>query len=79
MKEYSIEKVEAKRMTSVTCDVCKKNYKFEGCEYLEAQEFHSIEFEGGYSSVFGDGNLVQADICQHCLEDLLGDYLRITE
>jgi len=63
------------------CDVCKKGYPLEGNEKntFEIQEFHHIRFEGGYGSVFGDCSEVKCDICQHCLEKLVGKYLRIDE
>jgi len=44
----------------------------------EHQERIAIRFRAGYESVFGDGNLVEADFCQHCLKDLLGQWLRVT-
>lgn len=45
----------------------------------ELQERIAIRFRAGYGSLFGDGNLVEADICQHCLQEVFGKYLRITE
>ena len=70
-------------MTSKTCDVCKRTYFFaddydsRGINELEL--FHHIEFDGGYGSVFGDGNIVSLDICQHCLKEKLGSYMRIRD
>jgi hypothetical protein len=68
---------------TITCDVCGKKY-FERKEdgnanhddAIEIQEFHCIDFVGGYGSVFGDGNRIKCDICQHCLKKLLGEYLK---
>lgn len=45
---------------------------------FEYQERLAIRFRAGYDSVFGDGNLVEADLCQHCVKEVLTDYLRIT-
>lgn len=48
-------------------------------DHDEDQERVSIDFTAGYASVFGDGNRVQADLCQHCVKKVLGRWLRITE
>jgi hypothetical protein len=32
---------------------------------------------GGYSSIFGDGNSVSIDLCQGCLKQNLGPWLRV--
>ena len=34
-------------------------------------KFHHIDFFGGYGSVFGDGNRLKVDICQHCLKKII--------
>jgi len=60
---------------SLACDVCKKEYNYEK-DILEVQEFLQVYFEGGYSSILGDGSKMQADICQYCVKKLLGKYLR---
>lgn len=72
MEMQMVETVEA-----IECDVCKRRWKTEGDDIMEVQEFHHINFVGGYDSVFGDSMCVRLDICQHCLKDLLGKYLRI--
>lgn len=70
--------VETQKETSITCDVCGKEYSIDdGVDVFEAQEFLRIDFTGGYDSVFGDGTKVQAEICQHCLKKRLGKYLRL--
>lgn len=38
----------------------------------------SLSFTGGYTSVFGDGAEISIDLCQQCLKDVLGPWLRIT-
>lgn len=45
-------------------------------------EFHeciSIDLKAGYASIFGDGNDVQIDLCQHCLRAVLGPWLRVSD
>ena len=64
-------------MTSITCNICKTWYDAD--DYADTQEFTHINFRAGYGSVFGDGNSVELDICQYCLRDHLGKYLRIKE
>jgi antitoxin CcdA len=64
-------------LTGIICDVCKKSFDIKDEEgIMEAQEFHYINFMGGYGSVFGDGVNVKLDICQHCLNEKLGKYLK---
>lgn len=76
---------EKKITVSITCDVCKKTYNTNALEayatedIFELQEFTHIKSNGGYGSVFGDGDDIECDICQHCLKEKLGDFIRITE
>jgi antitoxin CcdA len=70
------ELVTIKCGVSYTCDRCKKVYEMDTCQ--EIQEFLHINFVGGYSSVFGDEATVSADICQHCLKELIGSFCIIT-
>ena len=37
----------------------------------------SIGFDAGYDSIFGDGNRVELDLCEPCLRDTLGTWLRV--
>ena len=65
------ETIEAKTETIIgyKCSRCGREvYEF---DIMEFQEFHHIDFVGGYGSVFGDGNRVRCDICQHCLKDII--------
>lgn len=76
----TIKKVDTKKdeLVSIMCDKCQKVYSVEDDEEdcrLELQEFHRIEFTGGYSSVFGDETKVECDICQHCLHDMIKDFM----
>ena len=74
MKIYNQVSVTTTALTSIMCDVCKKVYDIE--EWSETQEFTHISLNCGYNSVFGDGITVECDICQHCLQKLLGKYIR---
>lgn len=58
---------------SVTCDKCNTTFDIDD---FDIQEFHHIEFTGGYSSIFGDGNEIDADFCQSCLHEIIKDYCR---
>lgn len=80
MKKYKIVEIIQKqeKLESVVCDRCKKECDVED-DILELQEFLHIKFVGGYKSVFGDMNIVEADICQRCLKAILGDVLRINQ
>ena len=60
---------------SLICDRCKKEISIE--DDMELQEWHHIDFVGGYYSVFGDGVIVQANICQDCLLELIGNFCRL--
>jgi hypothetical protein len=45
----------------------------------EWDEHISIAFRGGYYSIFGDGNEVELDLCQHCFKEVLGQWIRVTD
>lgn len=62
----------------IRCDRCDRLAEVGDAE-LEFQEFVSINQQAGYASIFGDGNHVQVDLCQHCLNDVLGRWLRIDD
>lgn len=47
-----------------------------GNDYIEIQEFHHVDFIGGYGSVFGDETRVRCDICQHCLHGMIGGVIQ---
>ena len=68
------EMVEDDVPVAFVCDVCKKEYDCEK-DALEVQEFQCIQIDAGYASVFGDGVRLTADVCQHCMKKLLGEYL----
>jgi len=78
MIKYRKENIERQIPEKVICDICKKEYDYKE-DIMETQEFLHINFEAGYGSVFGDTNIVKADICQHCLKEKLGGYLIVKE
>lgn len=60
----------------IRCDRCGRLSEHGDVEFHEAV---SIDLKAGYGSVFGDGNEVQIDLCQHCLKLTLGRWLRVVE
>lgn len=77
MKKVEEIKVTQWSVCGIICDVCKKEIPYS--DVFEFQEVISIQFCGGYSSVFGDMNTVKIDMCQQCFLEKLGDYCRINE
>lgn len=71
-------RVKQEREISITCDKCGETTIRED-DPLEYQEYHTIKFIGGYSSVFGDGVKVECDLCQSCLLKLINPYFRSTD
>lgn len=59
------------------CDRCGRLMN-RGDQDGEWEERLAISFRSGYHSIFGDGNLVECDLCQHCVKDMLEKYLRVT-
>ena len=45
---------------------------------FDLQRMTSISFNAGYDLIFGDGNRVELDLCEPCLRDTLGTWLRVT-
>lgn len=60
----------------IRCDRCGLESRHDEVEF---QEFACINMLAGYGSIFGDGNHVQIDLCQHCLKLSLEPWLRVTE
>jgi len=63
-------------LKSITCDRCRLK-----AEILEPEfyEFTSIAYKAGYGSIFGDGNIVELDLCQACVKEALGSWVRVRE
>ena len=80
MIEYEIKKEEVKTPKTITCDCCKVTYYYDKPEDMfEVQEFHYINFIAGYGSIFGDDCRISLDMCQHCLQEKLGKFIRINQ
>ncbi|MCL4470106.1 MAG: hypothetical protein M1547_02990 [Gammaproteobacteria bacterium] len=72
------EAVATEQAVAAVCDRCGREMQkdaFDG----EWQEKISIDFRSAYGSVFGDGNDIALDLCQHCFKDTLGPWVRVTE
>lgn len=72
-------KIEAARLQTyikrLVCDRCGVGAEMDD----EYHEFTSIEYRAGYGSIFGDGNEVEVDLCQHCIKETLGAWIRVTD
>ena len=60
------------------CDRCARNMQKDSPDG-EWHERLILSFRGGYGSIFGDGDFVEGDFCQECIQEVLGKWLRITE
>lgn len=74
MQIYKEKKV--KFLSEIECDICNRKAFIEGSDY-QFGEFITISNVTGYASIFGDNVNITIDICQYCLKDKLGDWLRI--
>lgn len=72
MIKYKPIQVEQQEVVSITCDRCKKEYD----DVMETQEFLIYANDAGYGSVMGDGNKLRAELCQHCVKEVLGPFIR---
>lgn len=72
-----IREIIGESIVELTCDICKKV----STDFIDIQEAHYIKFQGGYGSIdeFGDGNVIECDICQECLYKMIKDGMRRTE
>ena len=74
MRRYDLVEVKERQLVELACSVCKLDLMANEMERQEAFHFSQI---GGYSSVFGDGNEVYVDVCQHCFKATLGEYCTV--
>lgn len=58
----------------IRCDRCGKEAQRGEPGFVEMK---SIGFDAGYGSIFGDGNRVDIDLCESCLRETLGTWLRV--
>ena len=75
MRTYKKVMVEQRQFVSAICDCCKNEFT----DQIDLQEFLCYHNIGGYSSVFGDGEIMSLDLCQNCVKKLLGDYIQFHE
>ncbi|ENU8965141.1 hypothetical protein ACE2PP_000673 [Salmonella enterica] len=70
MQHFTSEKTLS--LSAKTCDRCRRRAEKDDLEY---QEFLTIDHRAGYGSVFGDGGRLRLDLCQHCVKEVLGQWL----
>lgn len=75
MREYRPQTVQ--ELVVCTCDRCKRRLTPD--EPGEWQERLSFDHSCGFDSVFGDCNTVSLDLCQRCVREVLGQWLRIAQ
>ena len=66
-KEVDVKKI---------CDRCGRVALSDTNYFVEWQEFAHFYFCGGYGAIMGDSVELECDLCQHCIQQLLGGYLR---
>jgi len=76
MLEYQTKTIQ--EAVAATCDRCQRRLGITHDDAFEWYEKLSIAYQGGYGSIFGDGAEVRIDLCQHCVKETLGAWLRIT-
>ena len=62
------------QLSALVCDKCGK--RIEADDTMEMQETLTLVIHGGYAAVLGDGMTYDLDLCQVCVKDVLGHYLR---
>ena len=73
MKNYKEINNIARELISMTCDKCHRTED----DVMEIQEWMKLDVLGGYNSLFGDGERWQIDLCQTCMCESFGKYVRI--
>ncbi|EJD6412119.1 hypothetical protein I5F07_19920 [Proteus vulgaris] len=63
-------------VSAKSCDRCNCHAEKDDSEF---NEFLSIDRLAGFGSVFGDGNRLTLDLCQHCVKSLLNPWLSVSE
>lgn len=74
MLEFRAKSV--REVSGCTCDRCGRRMTPDAPD-LEWYERVSIAYHGGFASLFGDGHAISVDLCQYCVRDTLGAWLRI--
>ena len=78
MIEFEEHNVIQTLAVAVICDKCGIRLHREE-NIWEYQEALRIAFSGGYASIFGDGSTFECDLCQRCVREVLGSFLRKIE
>ena len=58
----------------IRCDRCGKETE---CGEFGSEQMTSVGFDAGHSSLFGEGNRVEIDLCETCVRDTLGTWLKV--
>jgi hypothetical protein len=58
----------------------EEKYQCKMCKEWNSDEHHvhSIKFTAKEGSILGEGNEYELNICESCLMDQLGNYMRVT-
>ena len=75
MKRYEAKEITVQDLAEFHCDCCGMDLLCGNT--IETQEAISISYDCGYGSIFGDGNTIRVDLCQHCLNNKLGEYITV--
>ncbi|WP_176059971.1 hypothetical protein [Paraburkholderia sp. BCC1876] len=73
MLEYQDRTVQ--EVAACTCDRCQRHMTPDDPDWHEKL---SIAYRRGFESIFGDGCEIGIDLCQECVKETLGAWLRIT-
>lgn len=65
-------------LSAKTCDRCGRHAKT-AVDDTEFHEFLSVDRLVGYGSIFGDGHRLKLDLCQHCMKDVLGQWITVND
>lgn len=78
MKHFRVvsTRVDESHLFSIECDKCKKLITEE--KPFQLQEVLRVSFSCGYGSIFGDMTAWECELCQECVKEVLGEYLRKT-
>jgi len=63
------------KVAACICDRCRRRMTPDEYDWHEKL---SIAYRGGFGSIFGDGRDICIDLCQQCVKETLGAWLRIT-
>lgn len=82
MKIFKTKRVQVTRLAGIRCDRCGYEVRLDGGveRACALQEYLSIEFTAGYGAkAFDDGTHYSCELCEACVKDILGSYLRAEE